>query len=362
MGIMKIALLGAMGFVGKAAARDLAGRADVSELLLVDYNVREAKKFARALSPKCRWAMADVGRSPDLERLLDDVDAVANAVGPCAEYEKGVFLTCARSKRPVASIGDGVLSGDDRREIHDAFRRAGAGAVSGCGLMPGWTELLAAHFLPAPPYGGKPAVPKKEAGPGEKAMFLGMRSEAEGGGGSAAEAGRFLFCSPDRFGGYAFFRRVVREIGPPAPSPPRAPSGRYFETGRGSVFGLPEGRPAGVCKGVAGAFGALGTAGREMSAAFLFWLRRSLTAAADAPVAAAGIFPTGGERTGHAAVIDPEGRLAGTLLAETVFLLGREGGKRNGLLPLPGIVGKKEAVRIASSCNAILSVDPPERP
>ena len=123
MGFMKIALLGAMGFVGQSVARELAGHKDVAELLLVDYNIREAKKFARALSPKCRWGMADVGRVPDLERLLDDVDAVANAVGPCGEYEKGVFLTCARSKRPVASIGDGILSGGDRREIHDAFRR-----------------------------------------------------------------------------------------------------------------------------------------------------------------------------------------------------------------------------------------------
>src|SRR4030065_614453 len=198
MGIMKIALLGAMGFVGQSAARELAGRTDVTELLLVDYNIREAKKFAKALSPKCRWAMADVGRAPDLERLLDDVDAVANAVGPCAEDEKGVFLTCARSKRPVASIGDGVLSGDDRREIHDAFRRAGAGAVSGCGLLPGWTDLLAAHFLPT-------AVGKRFS---------------RGGGGT------FLFCSPDRFGGYAFLRRIAPGIRRPPGPPRRASAGR----------------------------------------------------------------------------------------------------------------------------------------
>src|SRR3972149_4483336 len=129
MDAMKIALLGAMGFVGQVAARELAGRQDVRELLLVDYNVREAKRFARALSPKCRWAMADVGRIPALERLLG-----ALATGPCAEYEKGILLACAGSKQPAASIGDGVLSDADRREIHDAFRRAGAGAASRRGL------------------------------------------------------------------------------------------------------------------------------------------------------------------------------------------------------------------------------------
>src|SRR5512145_761073 len=92
---MKIALLGAMGFVGQAAARELAARPEVRELILVDYDVRQAKKLAKALSPKCRYAMADVGRPLELERLLGSLDAVANAVGPCAEYEKGILLTCA---------------------------------------------------------------------------------------------------------------------------------------------------------------------------------------------------------------------------------------------------------------------------
>ena len=99
MGDMRIALLGAMGFVGQVAARELSGRQEVRELLLVDYNVREAKKFAKSLAPKCRWAMADVGRARDLERLLGDVDAVASAVGPCREFEKTVLLTCAGSRR-----------------------------------------------------------------------------------------------------------------------------------------------------------------------------------------------------------------------------------------------------------------------
>ena len=334
MDAMKIALLGAMGFVGQVAARELAGRQDVRELLLVDYNVREAKRFARTLSPKCRWAMADVGRIPDLERLLGAVDAVANATGPCAEYEKGILLACAGSKQPAASIGDGVLSDADRREIHDAFRRAGAGAVSGCGLLPGWTDLLAVHFLPAA------RIPSERV--------------------SRGDGGKFLFCAPDRFGGYAFFRRVVREIGRPTAAPAGAPAGRYFETGEGNAFGLPEGRSSGLCKGITGGFGVLGTMGKEMSAAFLFWLRRFL-GAEGGPAAAAGVFPAAGGRGGHAAIADPDGRLAGTLLAETVLLLARNRGTWKGLLPLPEILGREEAERIASSCHATPEVDPPDR-
>jgi Saccharopine dehydrogenase NADP binding domain len=335
MDAMKIVLLGAMGFVGQVAARELAGRPEVRELLLVDYNIREAKKFARSLSPKCRCAMADVSRVPDLERLLGDVDAVANAAGPCSEFEKTVLLTCAGSGRPAASIGDNVLSDADRREIHDAFRRAGAGAVSGCGMHPGWTDLLAAHFRPIGRTGSD--------------------------GRAAREEGTFFFCSPDRFGGYAFFRRFVGEIGRPTNVPFCAPAGRYFETGKGTAFGLPEGKPAGRCRRCIGGLGLIGPVGRELSAAFLFWLRRSLRAATRVPAAAAGVFPAGERQEGFAAVSDPEGRLAGTLLADTVLLLGGERRKEKGLLPLPEILGKEEAKRIASYCAATVTVGPPGR-
>jgi hypothetical protein len=333
---MRIALLGAMGFVGLVAARELSGRQEVRELLLVDYNIREAKKFAKSLAPKCRWAMADVGRARDLERLLDDVDAVASAVGPCREFEKTVLLTCAGSRRPAASIGDGVLSDADHREIHDAFRRAGVGAVSGCGLLPGWTDLLAVHFLP------------------------GGRTEERGTVPNRGE--RFLFCSPDRFGGYTFFRRVAREIGHPASAPPCAPAGRYFQAAKGTAFGIPEGRTARLFTGVAGSLGVFGTVGKEMSAAFLFWLRRFMQPPEGTPAAAAGVFPAEGGHGHFATISDPDGRASGTLLAETVLLLGGKQGKGKGLLPLPGIVGREEAERIASSCNATLERGSTDRP
>lgn len=340
MNAMKIALLGAMGFVGQTAARELITRGEVRELLLVDYNVREAKKFAKALSPKCRWAMADVGQVADLERLLEGIDAVANAVGPCSEYEKRVFLTCAGSGHPVASIGDGILSDSDRREIHHAFRRAGAGAVSGCGMLPGFTDLLAAHFLRAPSAG--PVASPAGTQADERAAAAGKR----------ARAFRFLFCSPDRFGGYAFFRRLVGQIGRSATVPPLAPSGRYFEAATESVLGLPGGRPSRVAKGLTTGLGVFGTVGRELSAAFLFWLRGALRAGAGDPAAAAGVLRASDPRGAAAVVSDPGGRLAAMLLVETVLRLPREVGGPTGLVPLPRIFGRKDVERIAAAGGA----------
>jgi len=326
---MRIALLGAAGFVGQSAATDLAGRPEVRELLLVDYDIRAAKKRARALSPKCRWAMSDVGREADLGRLLAGIDAVAGAVGPCQEYERRILLTCAASGTPTASIGDAPLPPELFREIDDAFRTHGAAAVSGCGLLPGWTELLAAHFLP----GGAAAGPD----------------------GPAGEPRQFLFCSLDRFGGYAFFRRVARERRTAAPAPPGTPPGDYFDTGRGWLLGVPSGRPASLLRPLTGT-GPFGAVGRELSAATLFWLRRFLAGEKELPAAAAGVSGPSSWGGGRAAVLDPHGRLAGVLLAETAVRLARLRGAGKGLLPIPEVVGRADAERIAASCGAAIVV------
>ncbi|MCL5965893.1 MAG: saccharopine dehydrogenase NADP-binding domain-containing protein [Deltaproteobacteria bacterium] len=321
---MKIALLGATGFVGRTAAAALAARPDVRELLLVDYDIRAAKKFAKSLSPKCRWAMADAGRTPDLERLLHDVDAVASAVGPCFDYEKPILLCCAGRKRPAASIGDGPIPGADRRELHDAFRRAGVAAVSGCGLLPGWTELLARHFL---------------------------GTESAAGDTSARKTRGLLFWSPERFGGYAFFRRMSRERGPEMPAPAGAPGGIYRETRAGDLAGMPTGGSA--VRRAAGRVGALGTVGLEFSAALLFWLRGRIHAPEGTPAAAAGLVSAGREGAAIVALIeDPEGRLPGLLLAETVMRLAERSGDEKGLLPLPEVIGRKEAEGLAEAAGA----------
>lgn len=326
---MKIALLGATGFVGRAAARALADRPDVQELILVDYDIRAAKRMAKALSPRCRWAMADVGRSPDLARLLGSLDAVASAVGPCAEYEKAILLTCAGMNTPAASIGDGPLAPDDRREIHDAFRRAGVAAVSGCGLMPGFTELLAAHSQRFPPSRSEPA-------------------EALAKEGRSAGPQRFLCFSPARFGGYAFFRRISAERLRPADPGTGLPDGVYFATEGGDLLGLPPGRPAALFSRLAIVLSPLGEVGRALSSAFRFWLRGWMTAGRPSPAAAAGILAPGGDPERIVLVEDAEGRLPGRLLAECAVALARSRGQAKGLLPLAEVISPEDGKRIAA--------------
>lgn len=319
---MKILILGAAGFTGRAAAVELARRDDVGELILVDYVIRDAKRLARALSPKCRWAMADVAKPPELSRLLEGIDAVASAVGPCAEYEKAVLLACASRGVAAASIGDGTFPAGDRREADAAFRAAGAPAVAGCGWMPGWTELLAAHFLPA----GDPAADPSLPGP----------------------MTRYLFFSPARFGGYAFLRWVAKGIGAGTPAPAGAPAGSYFQMPDGSRIGVPEGKAGKRLGRIVRTPGTLGVVGKEFSAALLLWTRAGMTEPPGTPAAVAGV-ASGGR---FARVEDPKGSLGAILLAETAVRLAARPRKATGLLPLPELIGREEAEAIAAAAGA----------
>ena len=319
---MKILVVGAAGFTGRAAAVLLARRDDVGELILVDYDIRDAKRLAKALSPKCRWAMADVGKPLELSRLLEGIDAVAGAVGPCAEYEKAVLISCAAGGIAAATIGEGTIAAEDRREIDGVFRDAGVPAVVGCGMMPGWTELLAAHFLYAGDRFAHPQLP--------------------------APVTRYLFFSPARFGGYAFLRGVAKGIAGAAPVPGGAPAGNYFSLPDGSRIGVPEGKAGNRLGRIVGTVGKLGAVGKEFSAALLLWTRGGMTESAGTPVAIAGV--AAGDR--FARVEDPRGNLGAALLAETAVRLAAPEHKATGLLPLPELIGREEAEELAARSGA----------
>lgn len=319
---MKILLLGAAGFNGRAAAVLLARRDDVGELILVDYDIRDAKRLAKALSPKCRWAMADVGKPLELSRLLEGIDVVASAVGPSAEYEKTILLSCASGGIPAATIGEGTIAEEDRREIDGVFRDAGVPAVVGCGMMPGWTELLAAYFLDARDKSAHPPPPS----PGV----------------------RYLFFSPARFGGYGFLRGVAKGITGAAPVPAGAPAGSYFALSDGSRIGVPEGKAGNRLGRIVGTVGKLGAVGKEFSAALLLWTRGGMPEPPGTPVAVAGV--SAGDR--FVRVEDPRGHLGAALLAETAVRLAARPHKATGLLPLPGLIGGEEAEELAARSGA----------
>jgi len=194
--------------------------------------------------------------------------------------------------------------------------------VAGCGMMPGWTELLASRFLEA---GDADANPP----PG-------------------APATRYLFFSPARFGGYAFLRGVAKGITGAAPVPAGAPAGRYFALPDGSRIGVPEGKAGKRLGRIVGTARKLGAVGKEFSAALLLWTRGGMPEPPGTPVAVAGV----AAGTRFARVEDPRGNLAAALLAGTAVRLATRPRIATGLLPLTDLFGRKEAEELAARSGA----------
>jgi hypothetical protein len=74
------------------------------------------------------------------------------------------------------------------------------------------------------------------------------------------------------------------------------------------------------------------------------------------PAAVAGISAGGECDAATAAVEDRQGRLAGVLLAEVAFKLAGGTGGGKGLLPLPEVIGREEAERIANEYDGKISM------
>ena len=189
-------------------------------------------------------------------------------------------------------------------------------------MMPGWTELLAAHFLRS---SGRSTDPSP-----------------------LSPGGRYLFFSPARFGGYGFLRWVAKGIAGAATAPVGAPAGSYFELPDGSRIGVPGGKAGNRLRKIVGTVGRLGAVGKEFSAALLLWTRGGMPEPAGTPVAVAGV--AAGDR--FARVGDPRGNLGAALLAEAAVRLAARPRKATGLLPLTELIGRQEAEELAARSGA----------
>ncbi|MDD4568785.1 MAG: saccharopine dehydrogenase NADP-binding domain-containing protein, partial [Tepidanaerobacteraceae bacterium] len=85
---MKIVVLGGAGDMGSRAVRDLAKRAEVTELTIADINKTVAEKLADGLGEKVKAVYIDANRPKTLVEAMRDKDVVASAMGPFYKYEK----------------------------------------------------------------------------------------------------------------------------------------------------------------------------------------------------------------------------------------------------------------------------------
>ena len=142
---MRIVVLGC-GFHGRGVAYQLAGSGQVDELLVVDKDPSRA--LATASKAGARWVELDIEEGGELRTLLEGATVVFNAVGPYHLHGLKVI---------DAAIDAGVhyVDMNDDHEVTEAIfldptwdlraRESGTTILSGCGIMPGLSGILARY-------------------------------------------------------------------------------------------------------------------------------------------------------------------------------------------------------------------------
>ena len=140
---MRILLIGC-GFHGRGIAYQLANTGGNHELLVADLNKESAARVALKTGAKC--LQLDVTNPIRLREALEDIDLVFNATGPYHMLALGVIDAAIDTSTHYVDM-------NDDHEIAEAIfldptwdaraRKAGIAIISGCGIMPGLSGMLA---------------------------------------------------------------------------------------------------------------------------------------------------------------------------------------------------------------------------
>jgi saccharopine dehydrogenase-like NADP-dependent oxidoreductase len=141
---MKILVVGGAGAMGMVTTRDLAESPAVSEVIIADANVENAKKVQKwARSEKVSVTKLDVSDSKGLIDVMRKADAVANAV----PYHLNLVITKAaiEAERNLTDLGGVYYMTLKQLELDKEAKKAGTTIALGCGVAPGIADILAKH-------------------------------------------------------------------------------------------------------------------------------------------------------------------------------------------------------------------------
>jgi len=141
---MKIVVLGGAGKMGCIAVQDLAGDKRVSEVVIADYNVEQAKKVANIIkSKKISIQQVDATKRDALLSVLKGADACLNATVYYFNLE--IMEACLAAKVPYTDMGGLFHLTQKQLQLHDRFAEAGVSAVLCMGSAPGVPNMQARY-------------------------------------------------------------------------------------------------------------------------------------------------------------------------------------------------------------------------
>src|SRR4030042_1118759 len=141
---MKVLVRGAAGRAGRGVALSLSGMGGIERIFLADNQAEALTKLASDLGPppvSPRFLDADNSRS--LSERMAEADLVLGCLGPFHLYEGRIVEAAIAARRDYISLCDDAEALQEALSQSADAERNGVRVLSGCGLTPGLSNLLA---------------------------------------------------------------------------------------------------------------------------------------------------------------------------------------------------------------------------
>lgn len=140
---MKIVVIG-VGTVGKVIIRDLLENWKVDEIIAVDYNYEDLKKYADGLGdPRIKPKKGDIRDIDATAELMRMGDVVVNS--SWYEFNIHAIKAALKAKRDMIDLGGMYWMTRKELEWDDELKNAGLRLIIGAGDDPGTSNILARY-------------------------------------------------------------------------------------------------------------------------------------------------------------------------------------------------------------------------
>lgn len=144
----KVLILGGAGVEGSVLARDLVN-SGIDQVVLADYNIEKAEELAKTLNGlgkgKVSAIEVDANKHDELVKTLKEQnpDAFCNFIGPYYKFGPPVARAAIEAGVPYIDINDDYQPAlEILDDLHDKAKEAGIPVFTGCGVSPGWTNMM----------------------------------------------------------------------------------------------------------------------------------------------------------------------------------------------------------------------------
>jgi len=142
---MKVLALGC-GEMGKVAIKDLVEYGDFDEVVVGDIDLKKTENFVKKLKSektKVSAKFVDVTANEKIVNLMSHFDVVLSCVGPFYKFALPVVNATIQARVNLVDICDDYDSTSKVLELDSAAKDAGITVISGLGVSPGATNILA---------------------------------------------------------------------------------------------------------------------------------------------------------------------------------------------------------------------------